>query len=646
MAERRRCNKLVIIQQYKFDIFFMMGMPQPFFQSDHDLALLLDDVVRLREQVLLGAEQRLREYPPRDGCTHSASMQNLARYLAMRRVDLRPLQERLANAGLSSLGRSESHVLANLNGIIELLSRAVGAPVPPLPHADDVCSGSNGAQILQQRTRDLFGPRPEERDTRIMVTLPTQAAQDYGLIRGLMAEGMNCVRINCAHDDAEVWQGMIQQLRRAERELGTTCKILMDLAGHKIRTGPVAVGAAVMHVRPVRDAWGRVSGPAKVVLLADAAGAGEETPADALYIPQSLYPRLQVGDRLTFDDCRGKRRHLDIAERRPDGSLMALANKSAFVGPQTRVRWRRSTKRHYADCGEFRFQRIAGWPLAIRLFEGDTLLLTREPQPGGPAAHDEQGRITAPAHIACSLPQVLDQLQTGQSVWFDDGKIGTAVDAITDKGAVLRVTHSRPRGICLRAEKGMNFPDAELRLPALSDKDLGDLDFVCANADMVGFSFVQTKDDMAALMDVMQRRGASHLPIIAKIETRAAVKNLPELIFTALDRHPLGVMIARGDLAVELGSVRLAEIQEEILWLCEAAQVPVIWATQVLESIAKKGVRSRAEFTDAAMSVRAECVMLNKGPYIVQALRALGHVLVRMQDHQFKKVSRMRALHW
>ena len=82
-------------------------------------------------------------------------------------------------------------------------------------------------------------------------------------------------------------------------------------------------------------------------------------------------------------------------------------------------------------------------------------------------------------------------------------------------------------------------------------------------------------------------------------------------------------MIARGDLAVEVGFERLAEVQEEILWLCEAAHVPVIWATQVLESVAQTGQPSRAEVTDAAMAERAECVMLNKGPHIGEAVRAL-----------------------
>ena len=106
----------------------------------------------------------------------------------------------------------------------------------------------------------------------------------------------------------------------------------------------------------------------------------------------------------------------------------------------------------------------------------------------------------------------------------------------------------------------------------------------------------------------------------------------------------VGVMIARGDLAVEVGFDRLAEVQEEIMWACEAGHVPVIWATQVLDTLAKTGQASRAEVTDAAMSVRAECVMLNKGPYIREAIGVLDSILVRMQDHHDKKRSMLRRL--
>ena len=104
-------------------------------------------------------------------------------------------------------------------------------------------------------------------------------------------------------------------------------------------------------------------------------------------------------------------------------------------------------------------------------------------------------------------------------------------------------------------------------------------------------------------------------------------------------------MIARGDLLVEIGYRRLAEMQEEILWLCEAACVPVIWATQVLDEFVKTGIPTRAEITDAAMAERADCVMLNKGPHVVRAVEVLAELLPLMEAHQTKKTSRMRALH-
>jgi pyruvate kinase len=106
----------------------------------------------------------------------------------------------------------------------------------------------------------------------------------------------------------------------------------------------------------------------------------------------------------------------------------------------------------------------------------------------------------------------------------------------------------------------------------------------------------------------------------------------------------VGVMIARGDLAVEAGYERLAEVQEEILWLCEAAHLPVIWATEVLDSLARTGRPSRSEITDAAMSERAECVMLNKGPHILEAIVTLDNILHRMSNHQNKKRPLLRPL--
>jgi pyruvate kinase len=200
----------------------------------------------------------------------------------------------------------------------------------------------------------------------------------------------------------------------------------------------------------------------------------------------------------------------------------------------------------------------------------------------------------------------------------------------------------------IKAEKGLNFPNSDIKIEVVTEKDKQDLDFICGNADIIGFSFVKDAEDIEVFRnEIIKRIGeerASSVAIMAKIETAQGIVNLPEIIVAAAGKNPFCVMIARGDLAVEEGYLRLAELQEEILWICEAAHVPVIWATQVLESMVKCGIPSRAEITDAAMGGRAECVMLNKGDFLLDGLSALDDILIRMQAHQYKKTPRLRSL--
>ena len=146
------------------------------------------------------------------------------------------------------------------------------------------------------------------------------------------------------------------------------------------------------------------------------------------------------------------------------------------------------------------------------------------------------------------------------------------------------------------------------------------------------------------LQEELGKLNKGDIGLVLKIENKEAFNNLPSLILQGMRSASLGVMTARGDLAVELGVERLSEVQEQILWLCEAALIPNIWATQVLETLAKKGIAARAEITDAAMSARSECVMLNKGDYILEAVKTLVNILERMEKHQYKKQGTLRLL--
>jgi pyruvate kinase len=268
---------------------------------------------------------------------------------------------------------------------------------------------------------------------------------------------------------------------------------------------------------------------------------------------------------------------------------------------------------------------------------GDRILLTYEEPTPCPDVEFQ---------ASCGAPEALRAIEVGAEVSIRDGRIaGEIVEARPD-GLIMAVHQIGPKGEPLVRHKGINFPGTALSIPPLTGADLAALDFVADRADVVGYSFVQQAEDMALLQDELRARRGDRppMPIVAKVETQLAFANLPEIVVQAASRNPFGVMIARGDLAVEIGFERLAEVQEEILWLCEAAHVPVIWATQVLESLVKHGMRSRGEYTDAAMGARAECVMLNKGNHIDRGVAALDDVLRRMERHQSKKSPQLGEL--
>jgi len=568
---------------------------------------------------------------------HQHGARNLLHYLVLRRQDIRALQRRLAALGLSSLGRTESHVLGAVQTVLHLLKH-LDAGVRP---AHDELNLNEGASVLEANTEVLLGPAPEGRKVRIMVTMPSEAATDYDLVRELLAGGMNCMRINCAHDGPAAWAEMIAHLRRAEKELSKSCKVEMDVAGPKLRTGPIAPGAAVLKYRPRRDAFGRVTEPARLWLTPEMHPEAPPTPADAcLPVPAAWLARLEPGQNVRFTDARGARRSFVIGEA-VNKSCWAQASKTAYVVPGLLLT---AAGDGHEASRRTHVGKLPPRPQTLLLKCGDTLVLTRALDPGRPADFDDNGELLHPARIGVTLPEFFDCVRPDEPIWFDDGNIGGVITAVQPDEVQAKIVRARPQGEKLGAEKGINVPETQLRVSSLTAEDIQALEFIAKHADILGFSFVREKGDVRELHDRLAAMGRPDLGIILKIETRDGFENLPELLMEAMHSRAVGIMIARGDLAVECGYERLAEIQEEILWLSEAAHVPVVWATQVLESMTKTGKPSRSEITDAAMGERAECVMLNKGPFVVQSVHILDDILRRMGAHQEKKTPMLRKL--
>lgn len=474
-----------------------------------------------------------------------------------------------------------------------------------------------------------------------MVTMPTEAAHHYPIVRDLMAAGMNVARLNCAHDEPRTWKHIIRHLRRAEKELGASCRVLMDLAGPKLRTGAVEPGARVAHFQPERDARGAPIAPAEIWLHRPGAVVPVDPDTDAvLPVLGDLVKRMAVHDELRFVDCRWRPRVLRITAEEADGVLRSECLDTTYVEAGTPVELLRQGMVLASSCiGELAAQ---PQPLILRL--GQTLWVTTEAQIGHNARPRAQGRRAEAASIPCTLDAVFRDAKAGHRILFDDGKIEGVIRAVQPHRLRVVITRAAPQGSKLRPEKGINLPDTELSVPALSAKDLQDLRFAVRNADIASLSFVNRPEDVLLLRKHLAKMGRPNMAVVLKIETLAAFRHLPGILLAGMQSSPLGIMVARGDLAVEAGLEHLSELQEDILWICEAAHIPVIWATQVLEGLAKKGLPSRAEVTDAAMSARAECVMLNKGPHILAALRFLNNVLFRMQQHQYKKRDLLRRL--
>lgn len=564
---------------------------------------------------------------PDGGC----SRDNLLAYLVLRDHDLQELQFELADLGLSSLGRLEGSVLVSLQHVMG----HVGA-VPPeaLLSVPDLKRANS---LLAQRSRTLLGRPRVARRTRIMVTLDASIIHQSSLLEQLLLEGMDIARINCAHDSAPEWGQIIKSIRQAEDRLtragqsvGRRCRILMDLAGPKVRTGPLELETRPLKLSVPKDADGRPSRLLEGYLDSNAGYTGwvrrsGEAPQFVIALPQQQgLEGLLVGETLQFQDTRNRARTLYVLERRSPTQVRVGLQRTAYLQEGIVLRGNQGST--------FTVGPLTPQPVDLRVQARDRLHLYRDPEQPG-----HLPRQGTPAGISCTLPEALRAVQPGHRVYIDDGKIACSVLTVHEHYVELEVT--APYGIParIRSDKGMNFPDSSLDLPALTARDREDLSFVVRHANAVGLSFVHRPSDLYDLRQALKELGDPDMGIVLKVETREAVHQLAQLLLAGLELPKFGVMIARGDLAVEVGFEHLARIQEDILCLCEAAHIPVIWATQVLETLAKSGLPARAEITDAAMGHRAECVMLNKGEHVLDAVKTLAQLLQAEEPHHLKK---------
>ena len=594
----------------------------------------LEKMIEEIDAIISNAKNSEKQFKPFIDKVHpefKKSALNLAQYRAVRSMDIRELQYKLGNLNISRLARAEAHIMSSLHDLRYILQSLLKKEEPKLKKG--TISNKKAQKLLHSHTKDLFGYRSEGRRVRIMVTLPSEAAYNFNMVESMVLKGMNCARINCAHDGPEQWLQMIEHVKKASTLHKRNVKITMDLAGPKIRTGTMTEGPKVKKFRPLRDKLGKVVTPAEI----------EMVPLNSLLtpkqipVPQEWIDQINEGDVIRLVDAREKKRKLKVV-RKESQKITTTSLNTAYIASGMKLAVESFATE--ATVGD-----MPALEEYINLRTGDLLTVHLDGRDGQPALTDETGAQIAPGSISCTLPEVFYFVKPGERILFDDGKIEGIIKTVKSDEFTVKVTQAGPFGAKLRADKGINFPDTDLRISGLTQKDKKDLEFVTRHADVVNFSFVNSPDDVEELLEAIEQLGGLHkLGVILKIETQKSFYNLTEILLTVMRAQPVGVMIARGDLAIETGWDRMAMIQNEILALCYAAHIPVIWATQVLDNLAKRGIPSRSEITDVATSLKAECVMLNKGPFINEAISLLDTILQGMEIYQEKNIHMLPML--
>jgi pyruvate kinase len=582
---------------------------------------LLDDLRRLRHN-LLDLERKEAAALIAIAPAYRESARNLIHFIAFHQNNHPGLICALRDRGLSSLEGCDAHLAASLQAVIHTLEQLEAATSLGDPDPDSLLDGptrQRAQELRQQHGQALFGPSCQPGSTAIMVTLPSEAANQPAWVTELVEAGMGLARLNCAHDTPAVWRRCIDNVRLANRATGWSCRIAMDLAGPKLRTGPLPPQPGVVEGRPLRDRYGRLLQPARLLALPLEDGERDQPSQEALghdsvlpVLPEGWHA-LEAGHRLRGRDASGRWRELQVLEVSSAGMRLSCQQRCRFT---------------------------AGLQFVQEGGEGYLVVAPLPPVPGervlrvGDLLRLTASTTDAADAIPCLCPEVFRSVRPGEPVVFDDGRLHGRIEDVHPEELRVRITATRGRVCRLRADKGINLPESDLSIPALSTKDLEDLTFAAAHADLISYSFVHRVADIEALQNHCSEHGFDHLALVLKIETLQAVLALPRLLLAAMTRPaPLGVMIARGDLAIECGWEALAEIQEEILHLCAAAHVPCIWATQVLDSMVRRGIPTRAEISDAAMGARADALMLNKGPNLTATVQILRSILQSMEIH-------------
>jgi pyruvate kinase len=539
------------------------------------------------------------------------SKRNICAFLALKKFISPEIHAALASEGLSSIKEISRHVTYSLNKMINNLS-------PNSDHffLNDIAGLKEANELKTQRKQMLFGTKKGDHNLPdIMITLDRAMLEYPQIFVELLRSGMTIARINCAHDDFDVWDKLITQIRTAEKSISSSdehvpmCKIYMDLAGPKIRIAEY-IKSKIPLIIPVKK-----ENVDKILIGHVICSSSYDLEAEGSFVLHidncEDFTNVSKQEMITFTDVRGKDRILTVLEVVNPTCLKVRLNKTSILDERTIL---------YYSNNQWTLKEFPEDNIKIEVKNGDLLRIYRSSKFLG-----KPKSSSTPASIGITLPKALNNVKSGDRIFFDDGKISAQVTRVQEDYIETKINGLQDDLMVLKSGKGINLPDSlvYLNVPALTEYDLQTLPRICHMADIIGLSFIHHPNDIRLLQQYLKILSPRKIGVVAKIETKDSVCHLTKIILEGLNLESFGIMIARGDLAVEVGFEQLAAIQEEILDIASAAHIPVIWATGVLEKMTKKGTPVRTELTDAYMGLRADCIMLNKGPHIVTSVNVI-----------------------
>jgi pyruvate kinase len=254
---------------------------------------------------------------------------------------------------------------------------------------------------------------------------------------------------------------------------------------------------------------------------------------------------------------------------------------------------------------------------AVELQEGQTIVLTTEDVPG-----------TA-ERISITYADLPRDVKKGDTILIDDGLIGLTVEAVEGHEIICRIKN----GGTLKSKKGVNVPGVKINLPGITEKDAQDIEFgIRQGVDFIAASFVRKAADILEIREILERHGV-HIDIIAKIENEEGVDNVDEILAVSD-----GLMVARGDLGVEIPAEEVPLVQKKLIKKCNELGKPVITATQMLDSMQRNPRPTRAEASDVANAIfdGTDAIMLSgetaAGKYPVESVETMNRIALRAEQ--------------